>query len=450
MDLEGFVRHRIDRTSDDELGALLARRIAEHKAIGDEDALRLARAVIDEVRISLDARSDVCAWEPSRVTMGRFGVGSRGTGDMHAHRCIAQVIGRTSAAIDALDLDDAGVVASPLGGHLVVTVDGMHSRLSEFPFLAGFHAARAALRDVWVMGARPLAMLADVHLADDGDVARILDFTAGIAAVGEAVDVPLVTGSTLRIGGDLVLGERLTGCVGAVGEAPGDHLLGRRGLEPGDLLLETEGAGGGTISTTAIYGGFPEVIDETLNVDFLDACAHLSEHLVWQRLHAMTDVTNGGLRGDVHEMAGTTGLGIVVRPERALALVAPKVRRMLDRLEIDPLGVSVDALLAAGRPDDIADAGAVLDGLGLRWDVVGEVRATPGVVQVLDGIEAPFAPRFRESPYTPVKKVVGDRTPDDFGEMASRVSAAAERAAEKKRRIVDRLRRSRSKADRQP
>lgn len=442
MDLEGFVRHRIDRTPDAELARVLAERIAEHKEIEENEALSLARAVIDEVRISLSANDDLCSWSPSGVTMGRFGVGSRGTGDMFAHRCLARVIGQTGAEVDAMDLDDAGVVTSA-AGHIVVTVDGMHSRLSEFPFLAGFHVARAALRDVWVMGSRPLAMLADVHLADDGDVARIFDFTAGIAAVGEAVDVPLVTGSTLRIGGDLVLGERLTGCVGAVGEAPKEHLTARAGLEAGDLLLETEGAGGGTITTTAIYGGEPQVIDETLNVDFLDACAHLSTLPVWRRLHAMTDVTNGGLRGDVHEMSGTTGLGIVVHPERARALVSPKVLTMLDKLEIDPLGVSVDALLVAGRPADIEEVGKALDKLGMRWDIVGEAREKPGVVQLVDGREEPFTPKFRESPYTPVKKVVGDWTPDDFGEMSARVSAAAEQATKKKLEVVARLRRSR-------
>lgn len=441
MDLEVYVKQRLDLTTDDELAELLASRITEHKAIGHDESLALARAVIDEVRISVDANDDLCTMTTSGVSMGRFGVGSRGLGDMFAHRCIAEIIGATGADVDAMDLDDAGVVKGTRGGHVVITVDGMHSRLSEFPFLAGFHVARAALRDVWVMGANPLAMLADVHVADDGDVARVFDFTAGIAAVGEAVGVPLVTGSTLRIGGDLVIGERLTGCVGAVGET--DHLTARRGLEPGDLLLQTEGAGGGTITTAAIYGGFPEVIEETMNVEFLDACSALSEHPVWGRLHAMTDVTNGGLRGDVHEMSETTGLGIVVEPDRAVALVSPKVRQMLERLEIDPLGVSVDALLVAGPPSDIEEVGDALDTLGIRWDIVGKVRSEPGVVQLRDGVEESFTPKFRESPYTPVKKVIGERTPDDFEAMSEKVTAAARAAVDKKRRVVERLRENR-------
>lgn len=54
-------------------------------------------------------------------------------------------------------MDDAGVVQA--GGQFIVcTVDGMHSRLSDFPYLAGFHVTRATLRDCYVMGARPVML----------------------------------------------------------------------------------------------------------------------------------------------------------------------------------------------------------------------------------------------------------------------------------------------------
>ena len=69
----------------------------------------------------------------------------------------------------------------------------MHSRLSDYPFLAGFHVTRAALRDIYVMGAKPVALLSDIHLADDGDVAKLFkDRIAGIATVSELIHVPLM------------------------------------------------------------------------------------------------------------------------------------------------------------------------------------------------------------------------------------------------------------------
>ena len=125
----------------------------------------------------------------------------------------------------------------------------MHSRLSDYPYLARVPCdpcdAAGSLRD----GGKTVMLFSDIHVADDGDVAKIFDYTAGITTVGEAMDVPLVTGSTLRIGGDMVLGSRLTGCVGCVGVAR--HLTARKSTQAGDVILMTEGAGGGTIATAA-------------------------------------------------------------------------------------------------------------------------------------------------------------------------------------------------------
>lgn len=217
MDLEGYAKRGILRNNTG-LKDNLADRILEIKNISRNEALKIAGAVIAEARATIKPGGKLLAPTKSGVTMGEFGVGSRGMGDFYTHEKIAEVIGRTSAVVDSSHLDDSGVVRAA-GQYLVVTIDGMHSRLSDFPFLAGFHVARAALRDVYVMGARPVAMLSDIHVADDGDVAKIFDHIAGITTVSELTGIPLITGSTLRIGGDMVIGERMTGGVGAVGIA---------------------------------------------------------------------------------------------------------------------------------------------------------------------------------------------------------------------------------------
>ena len=48
MDIEGFVRARIDDYSYDDLSILLAERIREYKDISDENSIKMAEAVIDE------------------------------------------------------------------------------------------------------------------------------------------------------------------------------------------------------------------------------------------------------------------------------------------------------------------------------------------------------------------------------------------------------------------
>ena len=407
-----------------------------------EYARAFARAVIDEVRNTEGLTGDFFSYTPSQVKMGEFGVGSRGSGDFFAHRQIARIIGKTGASVGVDELDDAGAVELASGGEgprfVVCTVDGMHSRLSDFPFLAGFHVTRATLRDVYVMGARPLMLFSDIHVADDGDVAKIFDYTAGVCTVGELMNVPLVAGSTLRIGGDMVLGDRLTGCVGSVGVSR--HLTARRETRPGDVVLMTEGAGGGTIATAALYSGYPEIVDETINLDFLRSADALIESPVIGRVHSMTDVTNGGLRGDTHEMAQTAGCRILVEQDQVAGLVRPGVRRMLEELEIDYLGVSLDALLLTLPRDAVDEVSGVVRSAGVNIREIGRVEAgSPEAVLVVDGKEHAFTPRFRESAYTPVKKVA-DRRPRDQEAMQEAVHRAADAAVAKKERVMDRIR----------
>ena len=86
------------------------------------------------------------------------------------------------AKLSVRDLDDAGAVECS-DEYILGKIEGMHSRLSEYPFLAGFHVSRAALRDLYVKGGKPKALMIDVHLADDGDVGKLFDFVAGCATV---------------------------------------------------------------------------------------------------------------------------------------------------------------------------------------------------------------------------------------------------------------------------
>ncbi len=436
MDIEGYAKRGL-LCGDKALEKKLTERILEIKKISQKHAEELAKAVIVEANATLDPEEEILEPIMSGVTMGDFGVGSRGMGDFYTHEKIAEVIGKTTAVVDSSHLDDSGVVRAN-GEFLIVTIDGMHSRLSDFPFLAGFHVARAALRDVYVMGARPVAMLSDIHVADDGDVAKIFDHIAGITSVSELTGIPLITGSTLRIGGDMVIGERMTGGVGAVGIAK--NITARIQAKPGDVILMTEGAGGGTVSTTALYFGMHELVDETINLKFIDACEALFDAGLVEKIHAMTDVTNGGVRGDAKEIARTAHVKLVFEEEKLRSLVNKKVLSMLDKLEIDYLGVSLDALLIIAPPDQADEIIGCVRKKNVAIDIVGNVVSGEGAELIIDGKHKDFTPRFRESAYTPIKKLVGEKTPKNFDVMKKAVDNAASQAIEKKRRIVERLR----------
>ncbi|HPR67285.1 MAG TPA: hypothetical protein PLM24_09150, partial [Methanothrix sp.] len=98
MDLEGFAKRGLVR-NDPDLEEKLADLIVEVKGerITRAYAEKLARAVLEEARATLNPEGDVFELQDSGVTMGDFGVGSRGLGDFYAHEKIAEVIGETDA-----------------------------------------------------------------------------------------------------------------------------------------------------------------------------------------------------------------------------------------------------------------------------------------------------------------------------------------------------------------
>ena len=433
MDIEGFARKHIH---DKDLEKKLAERILEFKDVDEDTALKIARAVVTEVRNAYSKGNWLLEYHKSGVTMGRFGVGSRGTGDFYVHSKISEMCG--NAVVSSKDLDDAGVIkAGDL--YISIAIDGIHSRLSEFPFIAGFHVARASMRDVLVMGSKPAALFSDIHIADDGDVSKIFDHIAGITAVSELTDVPLIAGSTLRIGGDMVIGERMTGAVGCVGVS--DFITPRRNAKPRDVIILTEGSGGGTVATTAIYYGMHEVVEETINLDFIFSALTLIDSGIVRKVHAMSDVTNGGIRGDAQEISKTSGCALYFEIEKIRNLVNKKVLEMLESLEIDFMGVSIDSLMVI-CPEHVAEEILRATGkCGVKADIVGWVEKGRGAFSVENGKVKDLKPMFRESAYTPIKKLVGEEKPEDFEEMMESIDRAFNAALEKKKRVVEMLRR---------
>jgi hydrogenase expression/formation protein len=377
--------------------------------------------------------------------MGEIGVGSRGKGDFFVHKKIADIVSSThsNALINPSAQDDGGVVKKSVGSkdiYVTTAVDGIHSRLSEYPFLGGFHVTRAALRDVCVMGADPVAVISDLHLSDDGDVGKLFDFTAGVCAVSELLNVPLVAGSTLRVGGDMVLGDRLVSAVGAIGISEYPPTA-RKRAEVGDIILMTEGSGGGTITTTAIYHGMFDVVNETMDINFIKSSEAIFKSGLLPYVHAMTDVTNGGLRGDAHEISKTTNLGLTFFNDKIRELINPKVLEMLEKLNIDPLGVSIDSLMIIAPANIAEKLKKVISDASVRIGEIGYITNSGIAKLIKEDKEEELTPLFRESAYTEIKKIVGDTTPDDFEVMKEKIEKSALNAIRKKDNLVNAIQR---------
>ncbi len=445
-DLEGLARTLLAKgLKEEEIIEKLAIEYLFYKNISKKEAEKLARAILQEVKNSNKSLDDqliqeLLEYPKAEVTVGKQGVGCRGWGDFFVHKLIAELAQtKRIPVLSPQSLDDAGAViyqGQKEKVFIVSKMEGMHSRLSDYPFLAGFHVTRAALRDLYVKGAKPISIMIDIHLADDADVGKLFDFMGGVAAVAELSQTPITAGSTLRIGGDMVIGTRITGGIAAIGLAK--KLLTRRDIRPGDVILMTEGAGGGTIVTTAIYGAMHEIIKETLNIKFIQACERLFQSKSLSEIHCMCDVTNGGLRGDLHEVAYEAKVGMTVYEEKVIPLVNREVFQMLKERKTDYLGVSLDALLIfcpASVKDQVL---AEVRGIGIKIDVIGEVNANKSEIKLVsESEETKLFPRFRESAYTPIKQEIGEEINEGVRQQwATQIENCATLALEKRAKYV--------------
>ena len=452
-DLEGLTRRLITQNkTDEEILKRLVQEYIDFKDINKESAYTLASAILTECKksdiskISEPFIKELLDINMANVSIGKQGVGCRGVGDFFVHKLLAELSEtKKKPFLSPTSLDDAGAVnlsdMSNFNGTdniiIVSKMEGIHSRLSDFPFVCGFHVTRACLRDLYVKGAEPISIMIDVHLADDADVGKLFDFMAGISAVAEISGVPITAGSTLRIGGDMVIGNRLVGGISAVGVAR-NKLLARRNIQVGDKILMTEGAGGGTITTTAIYSGNHNVVNETMNVKFLEACNVLLKKEYLKDIRAMCDVTNGGLRGDLYEINYEAKSGVTIYEQHVRELVNPVVLELLEKVGVDYLGVSLDALLIYCSDGISEQIISDLASINIKCAEIGYVDNSNQVNMIYEGeVKKSILPKFRESAYTKIKQEIGEETPEMKLEMERKIEKAATEALKKRQKIID-------------
>ncbi len=455
-DLEGLTRNLLKKGKiDEEIIERLIQEYLDFKIIDKELASKYAKAILEECKKSdLNSVKDpliqkLLEISKANVSVGKQGIGCRGAGDFFVHKLITELSETEyKAFLSPTSLDDAGAVRlsdikefkNDKGNLIIVSkMEGIHSRLSDFPFICGFHVTRAALRDLYVKGAKPISIMIDTHLGDDADVGKLFDFMAGVSAISELTKVPITAGSTLRIGGDMVIGDRFVGGIGAVGLTK--RILARRSIKPGDRILMTEGAGGGTITTTAIYSGNHEVVKETLNIKFLKACEIILDSEYIKDIHSMCDVTNGGIRGDAKEIIYEAKCGMILFEENIRKLVNPVVLNLLEKVGVDYLGVSLDALLIFCSPQNSKKIISDLEEKNIKCSEIGYVDDSKEVFMIYEGEEKrSILPRFRESAYTKIKQEIGEETPKYKQEMEKEIERTAQEALKKRKEVIEYIR----------
>jgi len=198
--------------------------------------------------------------------------------------------------------DDAAVWKLDDDRALVVTTD-FFTPVVDDAYDYGAIAAANALSDVYAMGGKPFLALNIAALPPDLPTEVITSILRGGADTTRQAGVVIAGGHTVQDQ------EPKYGLV-VLGLVDPQHMLTKKGLKPGDILVLTKPLGFGT-TTTALKREQANPEDVAEVVEWMKKLNKLASELAQEfDLHGGTDVTGFSLLGHAYEMAEASGVGI--------------------------------------------------------------------------------------------------------------------------------------------
>jgi hydrogenase expression/formation protein HypE len=309
-----------------------------------------------------------------KVTIGHGG-GGQLTQELIRHVFLP---GFGAAAAGATPTDSA-VLA--VGEHrLAFTTDGYVVRPLFFPGGdIGTLAVFGTVNDLAMAGAQPLALSAAFVLEEGLDLDVVARVAASMGAAATRAGASLVTGDTKVVDAGLADGMYIT--TAGVGLVPDGIDIRPERAAPGDLVVLSGPIGLHGMAVLSVRDGLE------FGTDLESDCAPLNG-LVRAMLgpcpdvHALRDLTRGGLAAGLCEIAETAGVGI--RYDESAVPVPPAVDAACGFLGLDPVHVANEGkLVAIVAADDAAAVLAAMHGHehGVGAAIIGEVTSDhPGAV----------------------------------------------------------------------
>jgi len=247
-------------------------------------------------------------------------------------------------------MDDGGAVR--IGDRwLVLTTD---SHVIQPPFFPGGDIGRLAVcgtvNDLAMMGATDVLGLTCGVVLEEGfaraDLLRILDSMRDACREASAT---VIAGDTKVMGRGEIDGI----VINSSGIGLTSRLIRDCGLQPGDRLIVTGTIGDHGMAVMARRHGLELESDLQSDVAPLNKLIAAALDAAPDAITAMKDPTRGGLAGSLHEMAGKSGVGVLI--DGARLPVRDAVRGVSELVGIDPLHVANEGKAVIGvRGDDAA------------------------------------------------------------------------------------------------
>ena len=234
--------------------------------------------------------------------------------------------------------------------------------------------------DIHAVGAEPRWLLATILSPVGSSSAAIESLAADLRAACEESEIVLVGGHTEVTD---AVNRTVVSCA-MIGSAPREQIVRSDGARDGDVLIQ---AGAAAVEGTAILGHTELLDDPGISIA---AAARALRSVAG--LHAMHDVTEGGIATAALELAEAAGLGVELRADDMLWL--PETMALCAERGLDPLGLlGSGTLLASVDPQAANSALAALHDVGVRGAEIGRVGAGITATLVVGGLKR-LLPRF--------------------------------------------------------
>ena len=271
--------------------------------------------------------------------------------------------------------NDGAVLPAPTFGERLVMATDSHV-VSPLFFAGGdigCLSVHGTVNDVAVMGATPLYLAAGFILEEGFPLADLERIVASMARAAREAGVPVVTGDTKVV--ERGKGDGIFITTTGVGVLPAGRDIGGARARPGDVILVSGSLGDHGVAIMSQR--------ENLRFDAPIASDTVALHgliaamlATGADIRVLRDPTRGGLATTLNEIAGQSGVGMMLR-EKDIP-VKPAVAAACEFLGLDPLYVANEGkLICICAADDAERLLAVMRAHPLGCDAarIGEVIA---------------------------------------------------------------------------
>lgn len=268
------------------------------------------------------------------------------------------------------------------GDRLAFTTDSYVVTPLEFPGAdIGQLAVNGTVNDLAVSGATPLYLTCSLVIEEGLPVDTLRRILKSMGRAAAEADVAIVTGDTKVVPKGAA--DKLFINTAGVGVIPRGLRLGAAHITEDDAILVNGYLGDHGAAILVARGELQ--LQTTIPSDCAALCGLTRALTDAVEVHAMRDVTRGGLSAVLNELAMQSGAGMVV--DAAALPVRPEVQGFCEILGLDPVHLANEGKVVVAVPHDQAEQALSImrrHPLGQQAAIIARCRKSPQGVVTLD------------------------------------------------------------------